>query len=170
VSRKPPEKLVAMGRVSAPFGVKGWIKIQPFTAATANLLAYTVWWLGRDGAWGEYAVGTAQVHGRSVVAQLEGCHDREAAAQFRGMQVAVPREALPQTAIDEFYWADLIGLKVVNSAAQDFGRVVRILETGANAVLVVEGERERLIPFIADVIREVDLAAGVMRLEWGADY
>ncbi len=159
-----------MGRVSAPFGVKGWIKIQPFTAATANLIAYNVWWLGGNGAWVKHAVGDVQVHGRSIVAQLEGCYDREAAAQFRGMQVAVPRDALPHAAVNEFYWADLIGLKVVNLAAQDFGRVVRILETGANAVLVVEGERERLIPFIADVIREVDLAGGVIRLEWGADY
>ena len=159
-----------MGRVAAPFGVKGWIKVQPFTAATANLLAYNAWWLGRNGEWVKYAVGNAQVHGRSVVAQLQGCHDREAAAQFRGMQVAVPRDALPATDLNEYYWADLIGLKVVNSAAQDFGRVARILETGANAVLVVAGERERLIPFIADVIREVDLAGGVIRLEWDADY
>lgn len=159
-----------MGRVSAPFGVKGWIKVQPFTAAAANLLPYTVWWLGRNGAWVKCAVSGAQVHGRSVVAQLEGCNDREAAARFRGMQVAVPRDVLPQTDTNEFYWADLIGQKVVNGAAQDFGQVIGILETGANAVLVVAGERERLIPFIAEVIREVDLASGVITVDWGADY
>ena len=159
-----------MGRVSAPFGVKGWIKVQQFTAAAANLLSYTVWWIGRDGAWMKYAVSNAQVHGRSVVAQLEGCEDREAAARFKGMQVAIPRDVLPQTAANEFYWADLIGLKVVNNAAQDFGQVVGILETGANDVLVVEGERERLIPFIADVVKQVDLGSGVIRVDWGADY
>lgn len=159
-----------MGRIAAPFGVKGWIKVQPFTAAAANLLSYTVWWLGRDGAWVERVVSDAQVHGRSVVAQLEGCNDREAAARLRGMQVAVSRDMLPQTHANEFYWADLIGQKVVNGAAQDFGQVVGILETGANAVLVVAGERERLIPFIAEVIREVDLAAGVITVDWGADY
>ena len=159
-----------MGRVSAPFGVKGWIKVQPFTAATGNLLSYTVWWLGCHDAWLKYAVSNVQVHGRSVVAQLEGCDDREAAARFRGMQVAIPRDVLPKAGTNEFYWADLIGLKVVNSAAQDFGQVVRILETGANDVLVVEGERERLIPFIADVIREVDLAGGVIGVDWSADY
>ena len=159
-----------MGRVSAPFGVKGWIKVQPFTAAAANLVSYTAWWLGRGGGWLKYAVADVQVHGRSVVAQLEGCEDREAAARFRGMQVAIPRDALPTTDTNEFYWADLIGLKVVNSAARDLGQVVRILETGANDVLVVEGERERLIPFIADVIREVDLADGVITVDWDADY
>ena len=159
-----------MGRVSAPFGVRGWIKVQPFTATAANLVSYTAWWLGRGGGWLKYPVADVQVHGRSVVAQLEGCEDREAAARFRGMQVAIPRDALPTTDANEFYWADLIGLKVVNSAARDLGQVVRILETGANDVLVVEGERERLIPFIADVIREVDLAGGVITVDWGADY
>ena len=162
--------MVVMGRVSAPFGVKGWIKVQPFTAAPANLLSYTVWWLGRDDAWVKYAVSNVQVHGRSVVAQFEGCEDREAAARFRGMQVAIPRDALPQTDANEFYWADLVGLKVVNGAAQHLGHVVRLLETGANDVLVVEGERERLIPFIADVVKQVDLGSGVITVDWGADY
>ena len=162
--------MVVMGRVSAPFGVKGWIKVQPFTAAPANLLSYTVWWLGRDDAWLKYAVSNVQVHGRSVVAQLEGCEDREAAARLRDVQVAIPRDALQRTDTNEFYWADLIGLKVVNNAAQHLGQVVGILETGANDVLVVEGERERLIPFIADVIQQVDLAHGVITVDWGADY
>jgi 16S rRNA processing protein RimM len=89
---------------------------------------------------------------------------------LRGAAVAVPRGQLPQTQPNEYYWADLIGLKVVNGAAQDFGRVARILQTGANDVLVVDGERERLIPFIAEVVRDVNLASGVIRVDWGADY
>ncbi len=171
---KPPEKLVAMGRIVAPFGVKGWIKVQPFTAETKSLTAYATWWLGRDGDWREHELEQSQAQGRVVVAKLRNCEDREAAMQFRGQQVAIPREAFPQTAANEFYWADLIGLGVVNSEAQDFGQVVRVIETGANEVLVVqeknEGGRERLIPFIADVIEAVDLAAGVIRVNWGADY
>lgn len=159
-----------MGRIAAPFGVKGWVKVEPFTAAPESLPLYSTWWLGRDGEWQEYRIERAQAQGRAVVAKLAGCEDREAAMVFRGRQVAVPRQALPPTKANEFYWADLIGLRVVNEKAQDFGEVVRILETGANEVLVVRGDSERLIPFIADVIREVDLAAGVMRVEWGADY
>ncbi len=159
-----------MGRIVAPFGVKGWIKVQPFTATAENLLAYTAWWLDHDDNWREYQVTGSKVQGRAVVAKLEGCDDRNAAALFRSKQVAVPRDAFPNTAANEFYWTDLIGLNVVNNAAQDFGRVVRMLQTGANDVLVVHGERERLIPFIADVIRQVDLAGGVIRVDWGADY
>ena len=82
----------------------------------------------------------------------------------------MPRAALPQTQSGEYYWADLIGLAVVNASAQPLGRITGILQTGANDVLVVGGERERLVPFIAEVIRDVDLAAGVVRVDWGVDY
>ena len=159
-----------MGRIAAPFGVKGWIRIQPNTAAPRNLLAYPSWWVGREGDWREIAVAEARVQDRAVVARLEGCDDRDAAAAYRGQSVAVPRAALPRTQSGEYYWADLIGLKVANTAGQDLGQVTGMLQTGANDVLVVAGERERLIPFIAEVIREVDPAAGIVRVEWGADY
>jgi 16S rRNA processing protein RimM len=159
-----------MGRIAAPFGVKGWIRVQPNTAAPRNLLAYKSWWVGREGDWRETAVTEAKVQGRAVVARLEGCDDREAAALLRGKSVAVPREALPRPQSGEYYWADLIGLKVANTAGQDLGRVTGILQTGANDVLVAAGDRERLIPFIAEVVREVDPVAGIVRVEWGADY
>ncbi|MDP1717203.1 MAG: ribosome maturation factor RimM [Burkholderiales bacterium] len=167
---KSPDDLVVMGRILAPFGIKGWLKIQPFTAESDCLSALDTWWLGRDGDWRQYRVVEAKPQGRGVVAKLEGCEDRETALEFRGKQVAVTRDVLPRPGTNEFYWADLIGLRVVNSAAQDFGEVTRILETGANDVLVVQGECERLIPFIADVIQAVDLAAGEIRVDWGADY
>jgi len=77
---------------------------------------------------------------------------------------------LPQARPDEHYWADLMGLAVVNGESQRLGSIVGILQTGANDVLVVQGERERLIPFIADVIREVDPAAGVVRVDWSSEY
>ena len=159
-----------MGRISAPFGVKGWLKVQPNTAAARNLLAYRTWWVESDGDWRKIAVAEARVQGRAVVAKLEGCDDRDAATAWRGKLVAVPRAELPGAKSGEYYWTDLIGLAVVNESAQALGRITGILQTGANDVLVVAGERERLIPFIADVIRHVDLDAGVMRVEWGADY
>jgi 16S rRNA processing protein RimM len=104
------------------------------------------------------------------VARLAGCEEREAAERFRGSEVAVPRSQLPQTQPDEYYWADLLGLTVVNGESQELGSIAGILQTGANDVLVVQGERERLIPFIAAVIRQVDAGAGIVRVDWGADY
>ena len=159
-----------MGRISAPFGVKGWVKVQPNTAAAQNLLAYKTWWVEDGDGRRSVSVAQARVHGRAVIAKLDGCDDRDAAAALRGRTVAVPRDALPDARAGEYYWADLIGLAVENQSAQSLGRVTGILQTGANDVLVVAGERERLIPFIAAVVREVDLPAGVMRVDWGADY
>jgi len=159
-----------MGRIAAPFGVKGWLKVQPLTEQARNLLDYPVWWVERDGEWQRHEVAAAKVQSNAVVAQLAGCEDREAAAAFRGRSIAVPRSELPPTQAGEHYWADLIGLVVVNGQSQELGRITGILQTGANDVLVVEGERERLIPFIAGVVREVDMPAGAVRVEWDPDY
>lgn len=159
-----------MGRISAPFGVKGWVKVQPLTARARSLLDYPVWWVERDGGWEKHDIAAAKVQSEAVVARLTGCEDRDAAAAFRGRSIAVPRSELPQTQAGEHYWADLIGLTVVNGKAQNLGRITGILQTGANDVLVVEGERERMIPFIASVIREVDVPAGAVRVEWESDY
>jgi 16S rRNA processing protein RimM len=159
-----------MGRIVAPFGIQGWVKVDPLTAEPKNLLAYPEWWVGDGTDWQEHEVAEARTQGRIVVARLAGCGDRDKAAGFRGRQVAVDRQRLPKAQPNEYYWADLIGLRVVNEAGRDFGQVVRILETGANDVLVVQGERERLIPFIADAIAAVDLQGGVMRVNWDADF
>jgi 16S rRNA processing protein RimM len=166
-----PDDLVVMGRITAPFGIKGWVKLQPFTQAPESLTAYPQWWIGsRDTGWQAVKVDQSQAQMGSVVAKLAGCEDRDAAALYRGREVAVPRSAFPEAAENEFYWADLVGLKVMNEQDEDLGTVARVLETGANDVLVVEGERERLIPFTEVVIRKVDLAGGVIRVDWGADY
>lgn len=166
-----PEHMVVMGRVTAPFGVKGWIRIYALTAQPGNLCDYPVWWLRRGGDWCETQVIDARVHGKMLVAQLAGVADREAAAAFKGVEIGVPREKLPAASKDEFYWADLIGMKVVNADQDELGRVVRIVETGANDVLVVADEAgEILIPFIAGAVSRVDVAAGVIAVDWGRDY
>lgn len=169
-----------MGRISAPFGIKGWIRIQPFSDNAGGLTNYSTWWLGSADKWREYKVEQSQVQGTDVIAKLAGLDDRDVAAGLKGQQVAIPREAFPPAAKGEFYWADLIGLRVKNTEGLEFGVVTSMIETGANAVMVVQqsavdgesaaAERERLIPFIADVVKRVDIAAGLIEVEWGADY
>jgi 16S rRNA processing protein RimM len=172
VSSKPsPDQPVVMGRILAPFGVKGWVKIQPYTATARSLADYPVWWLEIDGGgWRESAVEAVRPQGTHVVAKLAGCDDRDAAAAVKGLEVAVPRAALPAAAPGEYYWTDLLGLQVENERAQELGVVARMMETGANAVLVVEGDRERLIPFISDVVKSVDLESRSIVVDWDADY
>jgi len=159
-----------MGRISAPFGVRGWVRVRPDTETPQSLLAYKSWWVESATGWSEIAVAEAKVQGEAVVARLEGCSDRDGAAAYRGAMVAVPRAALPEARSGEYYWADLIGLRVKNVAEQDLGEVSGMLQTGANDVLVVQGSRERLIPFIAGVVRGVDTGAGVLSVDWDADY
>lgn len=163
-----------MGRVVAPYGIKGWIKIQTFTQRPQDLLDFPKWLVGREGAWQDSIVETAKVHGAVVVAKLEGVTEREQAAGLQGMRIAISRDDLPKPADDEMYWADLIGLQVVNVAGVMLGTVSSIFETGANDVLVVEdnveGGRERLLPYIAPVIRQVDAAGGTITVDWDVDY
>jgi len=159
-----------MGHVTAPFGVQGWIKVHPYTETSRALTGYATWWLGKNGAYTAFEVQEAKVHGGEVVAKLPGIDDRDAAFGLRGMEVAVPRAALPKPGRNEYYWSDLIGLNVVNTEGVAFGTVSSVLATGANDVLVVHGDQERLIPFLKHVIRKVDLECGTIEVEWGADY
>jgi len=162
-----------MGRVTVPYGVRGWIKVHTLTADPESLCDYPVWRLGRNGDWREVRVIASRMQGNVLVAQLEGVDDRDAAAVLRGSDVGVPRAELPAAEAGEYYWADLIGLTVANIEQFEFGRVARILQTGANDVLVVGAEAgggETLIPFIADVIKEVDLKSGRIVVDWGEDY
>jgi 16S rRNA processing protein RimM len=159
-----------MGRVAAPFGVKGWVRVQVFTEALDSLLDYPTWWLGRGENWREQQVEEADVHGRTLVARLAGCEDREAAAALTGAQIAVPQSELPEPGAGEYYWRDLQGLRVANLQGQELGTVSRLVETGAHGVLVVKGDRERLIPFVDAYVVKVDLAQGELVVDWGADY
>jgi 16S rRNA processing protein RimM len=161
---------MVMGRVAAPFGVKGWVRIQVFTESLDSLLDYPAWWLGSAGKWSERGVEEASVHRRGVIAKLAGVDEREAAAALKGAEVAVARASLPPAQAGEYYWADLQGLRVVNLQGEELGRVSHLLETGAHDVLVVAGERERLIPFVAAYVVKVDVAGGELVVDWGADY
>jgi len=166
----PDGRMVVMGRVAGAHAVRGWVKIQTFTQRPDGLLPYATWWLGHAGEWRQVTIEDASVHGRSVIAKIAGCDDREAAAALRGHEVGIPREHLPAKDADEYYWADLHGLQVRNTDGVVLGVVTGLLETGANQVLVVRAERERLIPFVESVVRSVDLAQGSMVVDWGVDF
>ena len=158
--------MVVMGRVSAPHGLKGWIKVQPFTHEIQGLLDYPQWWLGAEGQWQQHRVAESAVHGSVVVARLDGFSEREAAAGLKGRDVAVPRACLPENREGEFYWSDLLGMEVRNREESKLGIVAKILETGANSVLVVQGEKEFLVPFIQDVVVYVDMKTRQLVVDW----
>ncbi|HZR02970.1 MAG TPA: ribosome maturation factor RimM [Burkholderiales bacterium] len=162
--------LVVMGRVAGPFAVRGWIKVLPFTQLPDNLLYYRRWWIGCDSAWREVAVEEGAVQGRTVVAKLSGVESREDAARLSGCDVAVPRAALPAAGAGEYYWSDLVGLQVRNQRGELLGVVSGLLETGANDVLVVQAEKERLIPFVDAIVRSVDVERQLIVVDWETDF
>lgn len=160
-----------MGRVLGPWGVKGALKIEPFGAESGNLCKYSVWWVGKPEKFDEVAVAECRVHGAHLVARFEGCNDPENAGAYRGAEVALRREDLPEPAEHEYYQADLIGFEVVNTKGEQLGRVAGFLSTGANDVMrVVHESGERLMPATAQVIRRIDLEAGTVEVDWGADW
>lgn len=162
---------VVVGQVSGLFGVRGWVRVYSHTEPRDNILRLSPWYLGEGGDWTPYRLIEGRPHAKGIVARLEGCTDREGAALVVGRQIAVDRAQLPSPADDEFYWADLEGLRVLNLEGLDLGVVDHLFATGANDVLVVRGERERLIPFIwDDVVREVSFDGRLMRVDWDADF
>ena len=164
--------LVIMGRVVAPYGVVGWLKVIPDTEQFDGLLNYKTWWLGKDNDWRELAVKEAKAHNDVLVVKLQGIDDRDAALACKGKQIAVPRALLPKLEDEEYYWSDLIGLNVKNQQDVDFGKITDVFATGANDVVAVKTEAgvERLIPYIAQVILNVDLAEKTMLVDWDADF
>jgi len=175
VSRQPPDDLgpmVIMGRIAAAYGIRGWVKIQPYTEYLDSLMEYRPWWIGREGGpWQEVEVRQCEVHNKTLAAELPDCPDRSAAEKLKGLLIAVPRNNLPQQGRDEFYWSDLIGLAVVNEENVQLGTVSNLLETGANQVLSVKSDSgEILIPFVATAIRQVDLQNKCIKVDWSADY
>ncbi len=159
-----------MGRIGAPFGVKGWVKIQPYSEDPGALMDFESWRVGRGKQHAHYGVEAIQDHGNALVAKLAGIDDRDAAYALRGQEISVARCELPAPEENEFYWSDLIGLTVINREGVELGKVANLMETGAHDVLVVKGEREHLIPFVAAFVGKVDLGGGTIEVDWGEDY
>ncbi len=159
-----------MGRISAPFGLKGWVRVQPFSEQTDGLSQYPEWWISAENGWDGVKVDETALHGDALLVRFAGIHDRDQAARLKGREVAIPRRKLPDLQDGQYYWSDLVGLEVENTHGQLLGRVERLFESGANAVLVVAGERERLLPYVEAVVRRVDFDSGKIFVDWELDY
>lgn len=165
------ENLVVVGRVAGLYGVKGWIKVISYTVPRKNILDYRPWHLELSGLVEEAGSVTGHLQGKGLVAHLDGIEDRDSAAGLIGANILVNRTLFAQTEKDEYYWRDLVGLRVVNVAGVSLGVVESLLETGANDVLVLQGERRRLIPFVVDdIVKRVDLDAAKIIVDWEPEF
>lgn len=165
------EDLISVGKVSGVFGVKGWVKIYSYTEIRENILSYSPWTLRKGKESKTVEVIEGRRHGKTVVACLKDLDDRDKAAELNGWEILINADQLPKVRQGEYYWADLIGLHVKTVSGVDIGSVEQMLETGANDVVVVKGERERLIPFLqGQTIIDIDLVSGEMLVDWDPDF
>ncbi|MCY3811620.1 MAG: ribosome maturation factor RimM [Gammaproteobacteria bacterium] len=156
---------MVIGAVGGPFGVHGWVHVRSFTQPAANLATYRPWQLRRGTDW-RTVDAAVRPHQRGFVACIDGCADRDAAAGLRGAEIAVAAELLPVTDADEYYWRDLVGCRVLGEDG-DVGTVVRVFETPAHDVLVVEGPQGTdMIPFVPEIVRAVDVVAKTIDANW----
>jgi 16S rRNA processing protein RimM len=160
--------LIQLGFVGAPFGVRGWVKLRSHTDPPERLLEHRKLQIGREGAWGAYRIEDSGRSGGALTAKLSGVEDRDQAMALRGAQICVPREELPQREDKDFYRADLIGCEVVNLAGLELGVVQHFVETPAQALMVVRGEKEYWVPAVPQHLRRVDLQARRVVVDWDA--
>jgi len=161
---------VLVGCVRGVHGLRGWIRVQSHTQPVENILDYSPWQLRLEQGCVEARVSLGRCHGCGIVVKLEGVDDRDAARRLVGAAVMIDRAQLPAPGHDEFYWIDLIGLRVVDTSGVELGIVDHLIETGSNDVLVIEGERQRLVPFILEsVVKRVDLSSGLLIVDWERD-
>lgn len=158
---------VELGRIHGAFGVQGWVRLTSFTRPPESICGYREWWVGGESR--EVIEGRRQ--GDSVVARLAGLGNREAAAKLRGAAIEVERSALPAAPDGTYYWADLVGCAVVNEQQDELGTLQSLFSTGAQDVMVVAGERERLIPFVkGPIVKAVDLAQRRITVDWDPEF
>jgi 16S rRNA processing protein RimM len=163
------DQRIVLGHIAGIYGVRGWVKVFSETTPREGILRYSPWMVGHSDQPRRVAEG--KVHGKGVIARLDGCDDRDQAAALVGQEIAITRDRLPPPKADEFYWIDLEGLAVETVEGAALGRVSHLFSTGVNDVLVVVGERERLLPFTWDaVIRSVDFDQRLIKVDWDPDF
>ena len=178
---------VLLGRITGVYGVKGWVKVFSYTDPMEAIVDYNPWLIRaenrKNARWSKVKLKAGKRHAKTVVAKLENCNDRDAAMAYIGTEIAIEQQQLEElTEENEFYWRDLIGLRVINQQDVELGVVKSLMETGANDVLVVVSEIdtedganketvERLIPWtLNNAIIAVDLEHKVIEVDWDPDY
>ena len=160
-----------MGHIAGFYGVKGWVKVHSYTDPRDGILDYKPLFIETSGAWCELKVEEGRGHGKTILLKIRDINDRNHAASLIKHKLAVKRQQLPALDDSEVYWADLEGLDVINLEDIRLGQIDRLMQTGANDVMVIRGERERLIPFLRDqVVQKIDLENQRMTVDWDAEF
>lgn len=161
---------IVVGCLGAPYGLRGWIKVNSYTQPIENIVTYQPWLITIKGKEQSILIASYKFHGENIIVQFDDCDDRDTATLYTNATISITRDQLPDLPKDEYYWTDLEGLTVINHDQTTLGVISYIMSTGANDVLVVKGDKEYLIPYLPDdVILNIDLKARLMHVRWEID-
>lgn len=162
---------IIVGRFGRPHGVKGVITVISFTEPRDNILRYSPWYVSINKNWQPVKLVRVEMNNKSILAQIDGYDDREQVAELTNIEIAIKPEQLPALKPGEYYWHQLVGKKVVNSQGITLGIVKEIMPTGSNDVLVVEGEKRYLVPYLPEQFNvQVNEQEGVITVDWDTDF
>jgi len=164
-------KPIIVGKLVGVYGIKGWLKVMSYTEPLENILTYKPLLFNLSGQWREITLLQGKTHGKGLIIHLAGYDTPESARHLVGTEIAITREQLPALPKGEYYWIDLEGMTVINQASITLGQVIQVMATGANDVLIVQGDKRRLIPFLKDhTILSIDLEKRLILVDWDADF
>lgn len=172
------DEFIVLGRVTSPYGIKGWVKVFSYTDPMDQILDYQNWFLKMNNQWVPVDVDRGRSHGKGMIAHIVGCDDRDDALGYGNADIAVKRDQLPDLEEGDFYWYELEGLRVITLEGVQLGSVKHLMSAGsANDVLVVKGDsqsidsQERLIPYLPEnTVKEVNLETGTIKVDWDPDF
>lgn len=162
---------VVVGRFGRVHGIQGYISVISFTEPRDNLLDYRHWHIDKKNQWQPITIQQPLCQAKAILVRVDGYADRETVAQLTNCDIAVPRDELPALAPNEYYWHELIGMQVIDTAQKTLGTVSEIMATGSNDVLVVVGDKRHLIPYLLDtVVLNIDDVKQQITVDWDPDF
>lgn len=165
--KKKDATYITIGKIGTTYGVHGWLKIYPFTEVSSSILDYRPWFLlDAQGHFEPVKIEDTKIHGINVLVKFINFDSKEAARTLTNKKIAIKRSQLPKLNPGEYYWSDLIGLTVINQSGETLGKVISLIETGSNDVLIVKGKIEQAIPYLPEVIVNIDLYQAEIHVKW----
>ncbi|MDG2396017.1 ribosome maturation factor RimM [Candidatus Thioglobus sp.] len=170
MSQNSDNKRLLIGQINGLFGVQGWVKVFSYAHPRKNILTYKPWHVKIDNEWTTIDVLNGRVQAKTIVANIKGVNDREQAREYIGLDVYIETSQLPKLAKGQYYWNQLIGLKVINTNDVILGEVSSMVATGSNDVMVVKGKKEHWVPYIEPFLIKVNIDSQEIHVDWDENF
>ncbi|WP_340621033.1 ribosome maturation factor RimM [Xenorhabdus siamensis] len=176
--REHPVDPIVLGKLGSAYGIRGWLRVFSSTEQAEDIFEYQPWFIQRAGQWQHIELETWKYHNQDMIIKIKGVDDREAANLLTNCELVVDSSKLPELEAGDYYWKDLMGCQVINTAGYNLGTVQDMMETGSNDVMVIKanlkdafGIKERLVPFLdGQVVKKVDLATKTIEVDWDPGF